>query len=168
MHLVNIFEKIIWWSKMFLSMRSSKYHLMVISSLKKYLRLVFTPLNSFIQWVYLIWWVISKMMMKNLDDQSWNHHNKYKINRKHRKWLKRMHFVDVKKVYFHKIVLDEWKWMNFMDFNQLHSFLIFIQFEWILWKLMNWSKLNDQRNFHIQLIRVSIFSDFNTHFHYKQ
>ena len=56
-----------------------------------------------------------------------------------------MHFVDVKKVYFHKIVLDEWKGMNFMDFNQLHSFLIFIQIEWILWKLMNLSKLNDQR-----------------------
>ena len=107
--------------------------------------IVYHSTNSFIQWVYLIWWVISKMMMKNFDDQSWNHHNKIKINPKHRKWWKRMHFVDVKKVYFHKIVLDEWKGMNFMDFNQLHSFLIFIQIEWILWKLMNLSKLNDQR-----------------------
>ena len=107
MNLVNIFEKIILWSKMFLSMRSSKYNLIVNYSLKKYLRLFITPPNSFIQWVYLIWWVISKMMMKNLDDQSWNHHNKNKINSKHTKWWKTIHFMDVKKVYFLKIMLDE-------------------------------------------------------------
>ena len=64
------------------------------------------------------------------DDQFWNHHNKYKIISKYRKWLKKIHFMDVKKVYFLKI-------MNFMDFNQLHSFLIFIQFQWICenWKI---------------------------------
>ena len=132
---------------MILSMRSSKYHLMTIFSLIEYLILFVTPQNSFIQWVYLIWWVISKMMMKNLDDQSWNHHNKNKINPKHWKWWKRMHFVDVKKVYFHKIVLDEWKGMNFMDFNQLHSFLIFIQIEWILWKLMDLFKIEWSEKF---------------------
>ena len=51
---------------MILSMRSSKYHLMTIYSLIECLRLFITPPNSFIEWVYLIWWVISKMMMKIL------------------------------------------------------------------------------------------------------
>ena len=82
---------------------------------------------------------------ENFDDQSWNQHNKNKINPKQRKWLKKIHFMDVKKVYFHKIMLDEWKGMNFMDFNKFHSFLIFILFESILWKLKNRSKLNYQR-----------------------
>ena len=33
-----------------------------------------------------------------------------------------MHFMDVQKVYFHKIVLDEWEWMNFMDFIKFIHF----------------------------------------------
>ena len=137
MHLVNIFEKIILLFKMILSMGWSKYHLMTIYSLINNLRLIITPPNSLIEWIYLVCWVISKLMMKNLDDHSSNHHNKNKINQKHRKWLKRIHFMDIKKVYFNKISLDDWKGMNFMDFNQLHSFLIFIQFEWICenWKI---------------------------------
>ena len=44
---------------------------------------------------------------ENFDDQSWNHHNKNKIISKHRKWLKKIHFMDVQKVYFLKIMLDE-------------------------------------------------------------
>ena len=81
---------------------------------------------------------------ENFDDQSWNHHSKNKFISKHRKWLKKIHFIDVQKVYFHKILLDEWEEIHLMDFNQLHSFLIFIQFEWILWKLKNWSKLYEK------------------------
>ena len=59
---------------------------------------------------------------EKFDDQSSNHHNKNKINPKHRKWWKRIHFMDVQKVYFHKIVLDEWEWMNFMDFIKFIHF----------------------------------------------
>ena len=42
---------------------------------------------------------------------------------------KKIHFMDFKKVCFHKIVLDDQKEIHLMDFNQLHSFLIFIQIE---------------------------------------
>ena len=91
---------------------------------------------------------ISHMMndIKNddekLDNQSWNHHNKNKINPKQRKWWKRMHFVDVKKVYFHQILLDEWKGMNWwilinfihflcsFNFNEFVKIVNLIKIEW--------------------------------------
>ena len=153
MHLVNIFEKIILWFKMILSTRSSKYHLKSNFPLKKYFNLIFTPPNSFIQWVYLIWWVISKMMMKilminfeiiitktkyiKIIENDWKkiHFIDFMDVNKvyfHKIMLNDWKWMDFKKVCFHKIVLDEWKGMNFVDFHQLHSFLIFIQFECIL------------------------------------
>ena len=168
MHLVNIFEKIIWWSKMFLSMRSSKYHLMTICSPLKYFGLIFTPPNSFIQWVYFICWVISKFMMKNWMINLEIIIINTKSIQKHWKWLKRMHFVDVKKVYFHRMLLDEWKWMNWWILINFIQFLCSFNLNAFCknWKIdQNWM-IRDI--LHIHLIRVSIFSDFNTHFHYKQ
>ena len=139
--------------------------------------------NLFTHWIFQIVYHstkficsmrISHMMsdIKNDDekfnDQSWNHHNKNKINRKHRKWLKKTHFMDVKKVYFHQILLDEWKEMNwwilinFIHFwcsSKLNEFCE----NW--WIDQNWM-IRDVLTIHS--IRISIFSNFYTHFHYKQ
>ena len=79
---------------------------------------------------------------ENFADQSWNHHNKNKINSKHTKWWKTIHFMDVKKVYFLKIMLDEWKGMNFIDFNHFwYSFNLneFMKIEWII--KINWKRM---------------------------
>ena len=147
MNLINIFEKIILWSKMILSMRSSKYHLKTNSSLIINLRLIFTPPNSFIQLVDLIWWMISKMMMKILFDLFWNHPNKIKNNSKHRKWSKTNSFDEFLPTSFifdiHPI------WLNFVK-NWKIVQLCVIRYVLFIHKFIVW-----------------IFSDFNTHFHSK-
>ena len=168
MNLVNIFEKIIWCFKMILSMRWSKYHLMTNYSLKKYLRFIFTPPNSFIQWVYLIWWVISKMMMKilmiNLEiiiiktKSIQNTENDWK---RYILWMLRK-FTSIKLCWMIKKKFIWWILINFIHFWYSFKLNEFCENWWID---QNWII---REILHIQLIRVSIFSDFNTHFHYKQ